>query len=127
MIARLALLLVGLTILAGCTPMGYIKSGATDEQVKQDLTDCTEIARHQAFRDQPSLEFQLGLGYGPVHRRDRSLFARHRPSYAEVQHRYRRVCMIARAATNSLPWRIKNSEALRKVGHTKHNAEGSIL
>ncbi len=83
-------------VLLGCTPMGYINSGATDEQVKQDLIDCTEIARHQAFRDQPSLEFQLGLGYGPVHRRDRSLFARHRPSYAEVQHRYRGVCMIAR-------------------------------
>ncbi len=82
-------------VLLGCTPMGYVKSGATDEQVKQDLTDCTEIARHQAFRDQPSLEFQLELGYGPVHRRDRSLFTRHWPSYAEVQHRYRRVCMTA--------------------------------
>ena len=96
MIARFAILLAGLTILAGCTPMGYIKSGASAEQTQQDLSDCTEIARHQAFRDQPSLEFQLGLGYGLAHRRTRSLFARHRPSYAEVQHRYRRVCMIAR-------------------------------
>ena len=47
-------------VLLGCTPMGYFKSGSTDEQVKQDLTDCTEIARHQAFRDQPSLEFPTG-------------------------------------------------------------------
>ena len=91
-----ALALMFVLVLTGCTPLVYIKSGASEEQVQQDLNDCTEIARHQAFRDQPSLEFQLGLGYGPVHRRDRSLFARHRPSYAEVQHRYRRVCMIAR-------------------------------
>ncbi len=83
-------------VLMGCTPLVYVKSGATDEQVQQDLTECTEIARHQAFRDQPSLQFQLGLSYGSVHGRDRSLFARHRPSYAEVQHRYRRVCMVAR-------------------------------
>ncbi len=53
-------------VLLGCTPMGYFKSGSTDEQVKQALTDCTEIARHQAFRDQPFLEFQLGLGYETV-------------------------------------------------------------
>ena len=83
-------------VLLGCTPVGYIKSGATDEQVRQDLTDCTEIARHQAFRDQPSLQFQLGLGYGLAHRRDRFAFPPHRPSYAELQHRYRRVCMVAR-------------------------------
>ncbi len=82
--------------LTGCVTLVYVKSGATDDQVRLDLAECTDIARQQAFRDQPSLEFQLGLGYGPVHRRDRSLFARHRPSYAEVQHRYRRVCMIAR-------------------------------
>ena len=96
MITRFALLLAGLTILAGCTPMGYIKSGASAEQTQQDLSDCTEIARHQAFRDQPSLEFQLGLGYGLAHRRDRFAFPPHRPSYGELQHRYRRACMIAR-------------------------------
>ncbi len=83
-------------VLVGCVPMGYVKSGASTERTQQDLSDCTDIARHQSFRDIPALEFGLRLGYGPVHRRDRSLFARHRPSYAEVQHRYRRVCMIAR-------------------------------
>ena len=83
-------------VLLGCTPMGYFKSGSTDEQVKQDLTDCTEIARHQAFRDQPSFEFGLRLGYGSFNRGDRFMSGRYRSSSAELQHRYRRVCMIAR-------------------------------
>ena len=83
-------------VLLGCTPMGYIQSGASDEQVKQDLTECTDIARHRAFRDQPTLQFHLGLSYGSVHHGHRHPFARHQSSYAEVQHRYRRVCMVSR-------------------------------
>lgn len=90
-----ALALVFTLVLMGCAPLAYVKSGASDEQVQLDLSECTEIARHQAFRDQPSLEFHLGVGYGSMHRRNR-FFARHRPSYAELQHRYQRICMIAR-------------------------------
>ncbi len=83
-------------VLLGCTPMGYVKSSATDEQVKQDLTDCTEIARHHSFRDTSSFEFGLRLGYGSFNRGDRFMSGRYHSSSAELQHRYRRVCMIAR-------------------------------
>lgn len=82
--------------LTGCVTLVYVKSGATDDQVRLDLAECTDIARQQAFRDQPSLQFHLGLSYGSVHHGHRHPFARHQPSYAEVQHRYRSVCMIAR-------------------------------
>ncbi len=68
-------------VLLGCTPVGYVKPDVSDEQIQQDLTNCTEIARDQAFRDLPALEFRLEL---------------HRPSSAELAHRYRRVCMLAR-------------------------------
>ena len=83
-------------VLLGCTPVGYVKPGVSSEQVQQDLTNCTEIARDQAFRDLPTLEFRLELGTGLFHRRDRFLAGRHRPSLAELAHRYRRVCMLAR-------------------------------
>ncbi len=83
-------------VLLGCTSVGYVKPGASGEQIQQDLTDCTEIAQHQAFRDLPIVGFRLELGHGLVHRRDRFFTGRHRPSLAELQHRYRRVCMLAR-------------------------------
>ncbi len=82
-------------VLLGCTPVGYVKPDVSDEQIQQDLTNCTEIARDQAFRDLPALEFRLELNV-PAHRRDRFLAGRHRPSSAELAHRYRRVCMLAR-------------------------------
>ena len=85
-----------LFLLVGCTPVGYVKPGVSGEQVQQDLTNCTELARHQAFRDLPIVRFRPELGYGLIRRRDPFLVGRHRPNLAELQHRYRRVCILAR-------------------------------
>ena len=83
-------------VLVGCVPMGYVKSGASTERTQQDLSDCSAIARHQSFRDMPALEFRLALGYGSFHRGDRFMPGRYHLSLAELQHRYRRICMLAR-------------------------------
>ncbi len=74
-------------LVSACAPVGYIKPGMTEEEVTRDLTECAEIARHQAFRDIPIMGFRFAF-HPRGHHRD--------PSLGELEHRYRRVCMLAR-------------------------------
>jgi len=79
-------------LVSACAPFGYIKSEMTEEGVKRDLSECAEIARHQAFRDIPFMDIR----YDALHLRDR-FFHRHiGPSRRDLEYRYRRVCMLAR-------------------------------
>ncbi len=79
-------------LLSACAPFGYIKPEMTEESVKRDLSECAEIARHQAFRDTPFMDIR----YDALHHRDR-FFHRHTgPSRSDLKFRYRRVCMLAR-------------------------------
>ncbi len=79
-------------VVSACAPVGYIKPGMTEEEVTRDLTECAEIARHQAFRDIPI----MGFRFDSPHPRDRLFHRYHGPSLGELEHRYRRVCMLAR-------------------------------
>ncbi len=79
-------------LVSACAPVGYIKPGMTEEEVTRDLTECAEIARHQAFRDIPI----MGFRFDSLHPRDRLFHRYHGPSLGELEHRYRRVCMLAR-------------------------------
>ncbi len=81
-----------LALVSACVPVGYIKSGMTEEEVTRDLTECAEIARHQAFRDIPI----MGFRFDSLHPRDRLIHSYHGLSLGELEHRYRRVCMLAR-------------------------------
>ncbi len=38
-------------LVSACAPVGYIKPGMTEEEVTRELSECTEIARRQAFMD----------------------------------------------------------------------------
>jgi len=64
----------------------------TEEGVKRDLSECAEIARHQAFRDVPF----MGIRYDALHHRDRFIYRHTGPSQGDLKFRYRRVCMLAR-------------------------------
>ncbi len=73
-------------LVSACAPVGYIKPGMTEEEVTRDRTECAEIARHQAFMD---------FRFDSLHHRDRLFHRYHGPSLGELEHRYRRVCMLA--------------------------------
>ncbi len=79
-------------IVSACAPVGYIKPGMTEEEVARELSECAEIARHQAFRDIPI----MGFRFDSLHSRDRLFHSYYGPSLGELEHRYRRVCMLAR-------------------------------
>ncbi len=81
-----------LALVSACVPVGYIKPGMTEEEVTRDLTECAEIARHQAFRDIPI----MGFRFDSHHPRGRLFHSYYGPSLGELEHRYRRVCMLAR-------------------------------
>ncbi len=81
-----------MALVSACAPVGYIKPGMTEEEVTRDRTECAEIARHQAFRDNPI----TGFRFDSLHHRDRLIHRYHGPSLGELEHRYRRVCMLAR-------------------------------
>ncbi len=81
-----------LALVSACAPVGYIKPGMTEEEVARELSECAEIARHQAFRDIPI----MGFRFDSLHPRDRLIHSYHGPSLSELEHRYRRVCMLAR-------------------------------
>ncbi len=83
-------------LVSACAPVGYIKPGMTEEEVTRDLSECTETARHQAFRDIAIMDFRLDALHPLLHHRDRLLYNHHGPSRGELEHRYRRVCMLAR-------------------------------
>jgi hypothetical protein len=79
-------------LVSACAPVGYIKPEMTEEGVNRDLSECAEIARHQAFRDNPFMDIR----YDALHHRD-WVFHRHTgPSRRELKYRYRRVFMLAR-------------------------------
>ncbi len=79
-------------LLSACAPVGYIKPGITEEEVTQDLSECAEIARHQAFRDIPFMDIRNDA----LHHRDRFYHRHTGPSRRDLEYRYRRVCMLAR-------------------------------
>ncbi len=79
-------------LVSACAPYGYIKPEMTEEGVKRDLSECAEIAKHQAFRDIPIMVFR----FDSLHPRDRLFHSHYGPSLGELEHRYRRVCMLAR-------------------------------
>ncbi len=58
-------------LISGCAPVGYIKPGMSEEEVTRDLSECAEIARHQAFRDIPIMGFRFGSPHPRLHHRDR--------------------------------------------------------
>ena len=93
-VAALAGLLV--MLLPACSPLTYSKAGVTNEDVSRDLSECAEIARHEAFRDIDFADFQLGILHHRLHLRDRFLHGDIGQGLGELQHRYRRVCMLAR-------------------------------
>ncbi len=76
-------------LVSACAPVGYIKPGMTEEEVTRDLSECAEIARHEAFRDFDPLSPRL-------YHRDRLFYGYHGRSPGELKHRYHRVCMLAR-------------------------------
>ena len=78
-------------LVSACAPVGYIKPGMTEEEVTRELSECVEIARRQAFMD-----FRFDAPHPRLHHRDRLLHRFHGPSLGELEHRYRRVCMLAR-------------------------------
>ena len=83
-------------LLSACAPVGYIKPGMTEEEITRELSECAEIARHEAFRDIPSMDIRFDAVYPRLHHRDRLIHRYHGPSLGELEHRYRRVCMLAR-------------------------------
>ncbi len=83
-------------LVSACAPVGYIKPGMTEEEITRELSECAEIARHQAFRDIPIMDFRFGALRPRLHHRDRLLYDHPGPSRGELEHRYRRVCMLAR-------------------------------
>ena len=80
-----------LALVSACAPVGYIKPGMTEEEVTRDLTECAEIARHEAFRD---------FRFDPLppwpHHRSRLFHRYHGRSLSGLKYRYRRICMLAR-------------------------------
>ncbi len=76
-----------LALVSACAPVGYIKPGMTEEEVTRDRSECAEIARHEAFRD---------FRFDSLHSRGRLIHSYYGPSLGELEHRYRRVCMLAR-------------------------------
>ncbi len=83
-------------LLSACVPVGYIKPGMTQDEVTRDLAECAEIASHQAFRDIAIMDFRFDSFHPRLHHRDRLFHRYHGPSLGELEHRYRRVCMLAR-------------------------------
>ncbi len=85
-----------LMLLPACSPLTYSKAGTTKEDVGRDLSECAEIARHEAFRDIEAADFRFGVLHPRLHHRDRFLHADVSQSLSELRHRYQRVCMLAR-------------------------------
>lgn len=85
-----------LMLLPSCAPLTYSKAGMTNDDVSRDLSECTEIAMHEAFRDFEASDFRFAILHPRVNDRDRFLHADIGHSPSELQHRYQRVCMLAR-------------------------------
>jgi hypothetical protein len=85
-----------LTPILACSPVGYLKTGVTDEEYRRDIEECAELAQHQGRRDFATRRAHLP-SFGRARRN--VVGTRHvatLTSEAELEHRYRRVCMLAR-------------------------------
>ena len=76
-----------LALVSACAPVGYIKPGMTEEEVARELSECAEIARHEAFRD---------IDRSRLHHRAQFFPRHHGPGLGKLERGYRRVCMLAR-------------------------------
>jgi len=91
--------LVAVAILSpilACGPVGYVKTGVTDEEYRRDIEECAELAQREGRRDFATRRAPLP-SFGRT-RRDVAGFRRGARllSEAELENRYRRVCMLAR-------------------------------
>ncbi len=81
---------------SACTRYEYVKPGVTEEVFARDSRECADIAGQQAFRDY-ARDFGHPLARNrDLHGRTTFLPSLSHPSSAELEHRYRRVCMLAR-------------------------------
>ena len=85
-----------LLLLPACSPLTYSKAGTTNEAVSRDLSECAEIASHEAFRDIEATNFRFDIIHPRLHHRDPFLHGVIGQGLSELQYRYRRVCMLAR-------------------------------
>jgi hypothetical protein len=83
-------------VCAACTPHGYTKPGMTEQALATDQLECVGIARQQAFFDNKSDRLRAEAAYGLWRRQAAWDFYGVIPSLAELERRYRRVCMLAR-------------------------------
>ena len=93
--AALITVLAMAAAISACTPLVYVKPAVTDEVFARDSAQCAEIAQYHAFRDHAVAESRFALARGHLSRRER-IHGRDLSSLAELQHRYRRICMLAR-------------------------------
>ncbi len=84
-----------LMAVSACTRFEYSKPDITEEVFLQDSAECAEIARRQAFHDY-GLDIRLFHARYTPYSRTSHHFHFGEPSRAEIERRYRRVCMFAR-------------------------------
>ena len=82
--------------LPACSSLTYSKAGTAREDLGRDLSECAEIATHEAFREIEVADFRLAILHPRLHQRNRILHGDIGLGLGELQHRYRRVCMLAR-------------------------------
>ena len=82
--------------LPACSPSTYSKACTAREDVSRDLSECVEITTHEAFREIEVADFRLAVLRPRLHYRNRILHGDIGLGLGELQHRYRRVCMLAR-------------------------------
>ena len=81
---------------AACTPYGYAKPGMTEQALDKDQSECVGIAHQQAFLDNKRDRLRAETAYAPRRWQTAWDFYGVIPSLAELERRYRRVCMLAR-------------------------------
>jgi len=85
-----------IALCAACTPYGYTKPGMTEQARETDELECVGIARQQAFLDYNSGRLRFEAAYAPWRWQAAPGYYGAIPSRAELERRYRRVCMLAR-------------------------------
>ncbi len=79
-----------------CSPLTYSKAGTAREDASRDLSECAEIATHVAFRKIEVVDFRLAILHSRLHHRNQIFYGDIGLGLSELQHCYRRVCMLAR-------------------------------
>ncbi len=82
--------------LPACSPLTYSKAGTAREDVGRDLSECAEIATHEAYREIEVADFRLAIHHPRLHHRNQIFHGDTGLGLGEMQHRYRRVCMLTR-------------------------------